>query len=170
MAGSEVDGYLDVLRRLAGASSDAELAEKLGIAKQTISSWRRRGTVPSKSQQAFARQLGPEALADPALRYWKESREWQLVLAVMLATFDINKAGGTPLPFSEYVKWGAALSHSEDGIRSALRKLEAATGRDRDPALVEMMMVMLRAGNVPGVTEAIDVWVRDRYGLTEGPQ
>jgi transcriptional regulator with XRE-family HTH domain len=160
VAGSEVDGYLDVLRRLAGASSDAELAEKLGIAKQTISSWRRRGTVPSKSQQAFARQL----------RYWKESREWQLVLAVMLATFDINKAGGTPLPFSEYVKWGAALSHSEDGIRSALRKLEAATGRDRDPALVEMMMVMLRAGNVPGVTEAIDVWVRDRYGLTEGPQ
>jgi len=167
---SDVDDYLGELRRLAGAGDDAELADKLGIAKQTISSWRRRGAVPSKAQQAIADKLGPEALADPALRFWKESREWQLVLAVMLATYDIN-SGRTAAPFAEYVKWGAALAHSEDRIRSALRQLATVAGRDRDAALVEMMLVMVRAGNVPGVEEAIDVWVRDKYGIdAKGPQ
>lgn len=165
---SEVDEYIETLRRLTGATTDAELAERLGVAKQTISSWRRRGSVPAKSQQAFAAQLGPEAIVDPALRYWKESREWQLVLAVMLATFDINRPSRRTLDFGEYVKWGEALSHSEEAIRAALRKLQSAAGKDDPAALAEMMLVMIRAGKVPELQHAIDIWVRDKFGI-EGP-
>lgn len=85
----------------------------------------------------------------------------------MLAAFDIN-SGRSPLDFGDYVKWGGALAHSEDAIRQAMRKLDSATGKDRDAALVEMMLVMIRSGGISDLDLAVDIWVNDRLEL--GPQ
>lgn len=51
----------EILERVAvaiGAKNDAALARSLGVSRQTLSSWRKRGTVPHEAVAAFAADKG----------------------------------------------------------------------------------------------------------------
>lgn len=51
MSAQVVSEFINQLKAALWATSDEELAAKLGIGKSTIASWRRRGSVPDKIQR-----------------------------------------------------------------------------------------------------------------------
>lgn len=53
-----VTAYLDEVKKAAGVTSDAELADCLGVGKATISAWRQRESVPFKMQKDINKKYG----------------------------------------------------------------------------------------------------------------
>lgn len=167
----EIDQYLETLKRLTGAKNDSELADALGKAKQTISSWRRRGTVPTDVQYTLADLYGPEAALFREVRAATTERERQAILAVFLSLFDQHRAELDPSDGRDrYILWAQAFLHCEDDIRNAIHALGFVDPSDNQFTIAEMVKAMIDTGKVPGVRRALDVWVRrvepvDQIGL-----
>lgn len=118
-----IDIYIDNIKRLAGASSDTDLAKKLSLSKQTIAAWRRRQAVPLAQQKILTVLYGPEAAFDEDIGYAATSRERIAILSAFLRLFD--KYRGLYDPASNkgaYETWAEALlafgSDMEQLVRS----------------------------------------------------
>lgn len=161
----DIEPYIKTLRRLAGVNNDTELASKIGVAKQTISSWRRRRAVPIKMQRALAAVFGPEAMLNSALQYWASEAERELVISILIAILDIVGPSPERGDYQGYARWGQALAHCEEAVRDAIRQLHFVVAEDSAAEIVEMVILMIRSGKLPTVSHAIDVWVTDKYGI-----
>lgn len=53
-----VSAYLDKVKKAAGVTSDADLADCLEVGKATVSAWRQRGNVPFKMQKDINNKYG----------------------------------------------------------------------------------------------------------------
>ncbi|KQX34092.1 hypothetical protein ASD04_17785 [Devosia sp. Root436] len=159
---SEIEEYLSLLKKLTGATSDTDLATKLGKAKQTVSSWRRRGSIPLEVQYELAEQYGPEATPFPEIKYAVQMRERLIATTVFLSLFDEQRAELEPKDDpSRYVSWGRLFEHVELELMKAARKVREAS-LDGDPfAAAELVKGLLRAGKLPDVQRSIDIWIRD---------
>ena len=79
-----VDTIIVALRGIVGAQNDAELANKLGVDKSTISGWRARGRVPSRYMKLL------EAEPVPSHDVWPELHDRGT--AVALARYTILRS------------------------------------------------------------------------------
>lgn len=160
-----IDDYLDNVKKLAGVQQDSELAELLGKAKQTVSSWRRRGNVPLDVQYELADRFGPDAAMLREVVYATSSRERQVIVAIWLALYDWYRSAGNPRESeSRYIDWAQALLHCENDIRDAVRSFSFNSGRKGHPydqhTLAELVRVMINTGQLPEAKRAIDIYVR----------
>lgn len=77
MSAVDIEG----LKRALGAQTELELAAKLGIARSTISQWRRRGRIPGRYQPLIHAELassdaaaaGQQVFRRPEAHYWLRS-------------------------------------------------------------------------------------------------
>lgn len=60
-----VEQLLDELRHRLGARNDKELAEHIGVHKSTISTWKRRGHIPTEHLTVLSVSGGPTVLSEP---------------------------------------------------------------------------------------------------------
>jgi transcriptional regulator with XRE-family HTH domain len=77
----EVSAVVARLKQRFHASTDQELAEKLSLGRSTVTSWRRRGSVPER----YARLADGEAVTPFGLpwTYWTEEENAALSLALL---------------------------------------------------------------------------------------
>lgn len=171
--GKSVNEYIDDIRALTGSATDSDLAAYLGKAKQTVSSWRRRGAVPMDVQYLLADRFGPQAALYGEVEYATTSRERQATFAVLLSIYDEFRVECDPASDSErYIAWAQAFDQCELDIRNAVRQLGFVGAGDNQFTVSEMVKVMIRTGKLPQVKRALDVWVRevDPDTDTEVPQ
>ncbi len=155
-----LEEYLETLKRLTGAKTDAELAAAIGKAKQTVSSWRRRGDVPCSVQYELVDRYGPEAGLYPEIKHVSSEREKQAILAVYLSLFDQHRSILDPFISREhYISWAQAFLHCEDDIRSAIRSLGFLGPGDNQFTVAEMIKAMIDTGKLPAVHEALEIWL-----------
>jgi transcriptional regulator with XRE-family HTH domain len=77
MSAVDIEG----LKRVLGAHTELELAAKLGIARSTVSQWRRRGSIPGRYQTLLHADLassdaavaGQQVFRRPEAQYWLRS-------------------------------------------------------------------------------------------------
>lgn len=167
--GNEVDDYLAMLKEHARVNTDTELAQLLGKPKQTISSWRRRGTVPTEAQYEIAERFGPELALFPEVRYATTRREAQIMLAVFLGIFDdLRDARNPALQSDFYLLWAQAFDHCQDHIRSVMRQQGFSSANSNPFFAAQELRMMVRHGEIPEVQRAIDIWVKGIAPI-EGP-
>ncbi len=155
-----VNEYLDTLKQLTGVNSDVQLAERIGVAKQTISTWRRRGNVPLSVELRLADELGPEASFSNEFRYAHTSRERQAILAVFLSLYDANKGRCDPVENRDrYLKWSQAFLHCEGEITDAIRKIGFVS--QDSFTMAEMIRTLIERGGLPSVAHALDVFLAE---------
>lgn len=156
---SAIDEYIETLKRLTKTETDSELAAWLGKAKQTVSSWRRRGKVPYELQYELADRFGPEAALYKEVKYATTSRERQAIVTVWLKLFDRYRSHRDPAnDASAYISWAQAMLHCELDIRDAVRSVGFLDEGDNQMTVAEVVLVLINTGKLPAVNRAIDVF------------
>jgi hypothetical protein len=166
---SAIDEYLDRLKRLLGAGTDAELAARLRKAKQTISSWRRRGAVPHKEEMALAELYGPDAAFSEYARHVYSARERRVLQAVFLTLFEQDRKHLDPRQdASFYLVWADLFASVEDELRGTLRDNgfvrlheDETVSIEEESALVAFLIALLRAGKIASYNDASLVLAHD---------
>jgi hypothetical protein len=169
MMAEPIELYIDRLKLLTGATSDTELAESIGVAKQTISSWRRRGTVPTSKQYFLTSLLGPEAAFYPEVGYATTARERQVVLAAFLELFDRLRERHDPSHNARrYSDWAQALLNFEDDLQKVIRATGFVTINEKlqvgeldRSTLAQYLVKLVAEGKLEQATRSFETFLSD---------
>lgn len=114
---------IEALKGQLGALSDEELAADLGMGKSTISSWRRRGTLPSRVERDIADRYGL-TFDEAVLRLNSDhgSRETLLKAAFYYALIELSR-DAPALDAEGALKLSQELAAAEKEIKAAIAGL-----------------------------------------------
>lgn len=160
-----IDTYIETLKRLTNTTSDTALASELGVAKQTISSWRRRESVPLSQQYELIDKYGPEAAFNNEVNFVATQREKQVVLHVFLAVYDAFKARHDPSEkSSRYNDWAQAFLNFEYNLERLIRE-EGFTGEsegliDRS-MMADAIVKRIKEGKFEPADRSLQVFLKD---------
>ncbi|GGA82408.1 hypothetical protein GCM10011491_07270 [Brucella endophytica] len=165
-----IDVYISTLKRLTRTETDTALASALGVAKQTISSWRRRETVPWRLQYELIDKYGPEAAFNNEINYVATQREKQVILHVFLALYDIHKDRFDPSKDPRrYNDWAQAFLNFEYQLERLIREagfVGEENGLFDRVAIADAILKKIESGELEDATHSFDVFLHD----SEGPQ
>lgn len=129
---SEVDQILARVRFFAGAKTDIELSEILGVPYKTLDGWKTRGAIPEKRIAQIALALG---IRRDALVSDNKEREMPLLGKECLGSFGNRSVNKIKLPIELIRYW---LEKEQEGLaelRSAIARFESGLKRVRADAL-----------------------------------
>lgn len=118
----EVSLHIQRVKAHLQVRTDEELAQKLGMSKQNIANWRRRGAIPEKIRMRFFKELG---VFQPAFEENFDSLQEASVVhaAVFFGSQRWLNALGRDLEEKEQLLLGEALSTAIDTLRWRVRQL-----------------------------------------------
>jgi hypothetical protein len=164
-----VEDQIAALRRLAGASSDRELAERIGVSKQTISAWRRRGAIPHKAEMALGELFGPDVVGSSFARHVFTTRERRILQAVFLRLYDDRRQqGSAPENSSSRLRWANLFAEVESELREKLREYgfieetrAGAVSFREEQAVVAFLLALIEAGKIDSYNDAALILAND---------
>lgn len=102
--GMEVEEAIAALKRKFRASTDQKLAERLAVGRSTITSWRRRGSIPKR----YVHMINPtsERPFDLPLEQWSDEENAAMKLALYRIIRDKE---GTLTSYPEFLSYSGLL-------------------------------------------------------------
>jgi len=159
-----IDVYINTLKRLTETKTDTALAASLGLAKQTISSWRRRETVPLAQQYELVDQYGSEAAFSNEVNFVATQREKQVIMHVFLSLYDKHKAQHDPSSNPRrYNDWAQAFLNFEYQLERLIREhgfVAEENGLFDRVAIAQAILAKIAAGDFSEVQHSFDVFLR----------
>ncbi|NTF69583.1 bacteriophage CI repressor [Agrobacterium rhizogenes] len=146
--------YIERLKAALGVTTDEEAASNLGISKQAIANWRRRGNVPLEVEIRLVNSFGPDFARSEIAKDVSVLRENEVVYAAALhAYFKIaERLGGKPT-FEQLRSMGYLFKDIEENIRKKVR--EISFENENSSTLLEIMIALLDAGKMPLVSDSL---------------
>ena len=146
--------YIERLKAALGVTTDEEAASKLGISKQAIANWRRRGSVPLEVEIRLVNSFGPDFARSEIARDVSVLRENEVVYATTLHVYFkiAERPGGKPT-FEELRSLGYIFKEIEGSIRSIVR--EVSFENENSVTLLEIMIALVDAGKIPAVSDLL---------------
>ena len=146
--------YIERLKVALGVRSDEQLGVKLGVSKQTIASWRRRGKLPLDAETRIVDAFGPGLAYSSALRHIAGLREDETVYAVALMAYE-QFIGSLDAPPD--LRMRRALGYLFPKVVETVRREVRNSGFELENSLtmIEIFSAVLRAGKLPAVTQIL---------------
>lgn len=161
-----IDLYISTLKQITGTETDTALASALGLAKQTISSWRRRESVPLNQQYELIDKYGPQAAFSNEVNFVATQREKQVILHVFLALYDAHRKRHDPSENPRrYNDWAQALLNFEYELERLIRQqgfLGEEGGLIDRVAIAEAILQKVESGQLEHVQHSFDVFLYDK--------
>ena len=119
MSIDHVEGYISALKKQLGITRDDELSARLGVAKSTVSSWRKRGQVPKAIAAKAEAEFGVSyQRIFEAYQFTKNLRDSYVRQAYLMALCRMSAiVGGRGMALELMVSW---MAESESSICDVL--------------------------------------------------
>ena len=146
--------YIERLKAALGVTTDEEAASKLGISKQAIANWRRRGNVPLEVEIRLVNSFGPDFARSEIAKDVSVLRENEVVYAATLHVYFkiAERPRGKPT-FEELRSLGYVFKEIEESIRRKVR--EISFENENSATLLEIMIALIDAGKIPAVSDLL---------------
>jgi len=146
--------YIEKAKAALGVRTDEQLAGKLGLSKQAIANWRRRGEIPSAIELRFVDAFGSDFAVSDAVKRLATTRENEVVYAGALYVFEKYLRA---LPAAPSASEWRALGYLFPEIEQALRQRVKQIGFEQETSLtiIEGMMAMIDIGGFPEVSKIL---------------
>jgi transcriptional regulator with XRE-family HTH domain len=140
----EVALYIQRLKALLKVRTDEELAERLGMSKQNLANWRRRGAVPARTAERIRRDFHIE-LAEPPRRTRRAEMTAAHALGLMAVTDYVDSLAREPT-LEEWQRLGDSYIFLLEAIRGFIAR---ELPRDRpNTELISEAAARKRAANL----------------------
>jgi Bacteriophage CI repressor helix-turn-helix domain len=158
-----ISNYITKLKTFAKVSTDAELADKLQVARQTVTSWRRRGSVPLSVELKIIDRYGPNAAFSPEFKYASTTREERVLLAFFLLIFSENADLKLLKNDNRLVEdWASAFTLNWETVRDLMRG--AGFLSESSWPMISALKSAYDDGLMPEVEKSIDLWTAKLKG------
>jgi transcriptional regulator with XRE-family HTH domain len=157
----DIAEYIVSLKRITASKTDADLADKIGVARQTVTSWRRRGSIPLSVELKIADIYGPDAAFSPEFRYAVSAREERAISCFFLMIFaEQAKIGELQSNPERFENWAAAIELNRDYVRKILREIGFLT--EESWPMIAVLKHTFDVGLMPELEVSLALWTKEK--------
>ncbi|WP_234624768.1 helix-turn-helix domain-containing protein [Agrobacterium vitis] len=134
--------YIERVKAALGVTTDEEAAKSLGISKQAIANWRRRGKIPWEVEIRLINAFGPDFAHNEITREVATNRENDVTYAATLYAFSKFEKDLKRNPtLDERISMGHLFREAESIVREKIREIgfEEETSESVLEILIELI-------------------------------